>query len=355
MINTIPEALADLASGKMIVVVDDEDRENEGDLLMAAEFATPQAINFMATYGRGLICLTLSQQRVKHLDLPPMAAQNASRHGTGFTISIEAREGITTGISAADRAHTIQTAISEATQPQDIVSPGHVFPLAARDGGVLVRAGHTEAGCDLARMAGCSESAVICEIMNPDGTMARLPQLMGFCTHHNFKIISIADLIEYRSRQETLVMLKEESTFNSIYGGEFQLKIFESTVSGVEHVALIKGAITNEETILVRMHSLNVLRDVLGQEGSGDAYDLHKAMQTIDKAGKGVLVLLREPRGDALSNTLKGNPPALKEYGTGAQILQQLGVGKMTLLTNHPKAIVGIDGYGLEINGYHPL
>ncbi len=358
---TIEEALADFAAGKMVIVVDDENRENEGDLVIAAEKADAAAINFMAKYGRGLICLTLPKQRVEELGLPLMAAHNLSRHQTAFTVSIEAREGVTTGISAADRARTIAVAIDPAKGRTDIASPGHVFPLMAKEGGVLVRAGHTEASVDMARLSGLNPSAVICEIMNDDGTMARLPDLQIFARHHGLKIASIADLIAYRRRRETLVKCIYTAPFTSVYGGEFTLKLYVNTVTYAEHIVLTKGKIDKNTPCLVRMHAFSVLDDALGDVALGKQTDLQKSLQAISAAGQGVVVLLREPLPHSVSQALEArsgtekSASLLRDYGVGAQILLDVGVRKMILLSNSKRQLVGLEGYQLEIEGYQGL
>lgn len=348
--------IADIAAGKMVVLVDDEDRENEGDLVIAAEFATPEAVNFMAKHGRGLICLSMDKQRIAQLGLPPMAQHNATRHHTAFTVSIEAREGVTTGISAADRACTIAVAIDPAKGKTDLVSPGHIFPLEAREGGVLVRAGHTEAAVDLARLAGLNPSGVICEIMNDDGTMARLPDLIPFAQKHGLKIGTIADLIAYRRRKEKLVERVVETALTSKWGGEWRMIIYATTTEYAEHIALVKGDITPDAPTLVRVHALDVLRDVLGDVEHGSSKQ--KSMQMIADAGKGVLVLIREPSRTHLSDVVKqrlghttpdGEEHQLRHYGIGAQILLDLGVRDMVLLSNTDKHIIGLEGYGLKV------
>ena len=348
--------------GRMVVLVDDERRENEGDLAIPAELADADAINFMAKHGRGLICLALTGKRVRELDLPLMARTNESRHRTAFTVSIEAREGITTGISAADRARTIAVAIDPVSGKSDIGSPGHVFPLVARDGGVLVRAGHTEAAVDLARLAGYAPAGVICEIMNDDGTMARLPDLVKFAQFHNLKIATIADLIAYRRRHETIVRRTHEIDFESRYGGRFRLLVYVNRVEYAEHIALVKGDVGGGGPVLVRMHALNVLEDLLGDEPDRGS-QLHAAMAEIGRRGQGVIVLIREPRPTALSDLVErrlgageARSPRLRDYGAGAQILLDLGVKDMILLSNTPRrTIVGLDGYGLSVTDVRPI
>ena len=359
------EILADARAGKMFILVDDEDRENEGDLVIPAEFADAAAINFMARHARGLICLALTGERVRELRLPLMSPANGTRHQTAFTVSIEAREGVTTGISAADRARTIAVAIDPARGPADIVTPGHVFPLMARDGGVLVRAGHTEAAVDLARMAGKIPAGVICEIMNDDGTMARLPDLVAFAQHHNLKCGTIADLIAHRRRTETLVARRAEAPFTSIHGGDWRMIVFVNTVEYAEHIALVKGDLSGPNPVPVRMHAVNVLSDVLGgvfgSSGHSHPGDLASAMRTIGEEGRGVVVLIREPRPTALSERVahladNGRPaPELRDYGVGAQILRELGVREMVLLSNTRRTVIGLEGHGLSIIGHRPL
>ena len=357
-LSPISDIIDDAKNGKMFILVDDEGRENEGDLIVPAQFATPEAINFMAKYGRGLICLAMTGERVSKLGLNLMSPENSSRHQTAFTVSIEAREGVTTGISAADRAHTIQVAIDPSKNAADIGSPGHVFPLIAKDGGVLIRAGHTEAAVDIARMAGVNPAGVICEIMNDDGTMARLPDLITFAKQHNLKIGSIADLISYRRRSEKLVKRVIESPFISQHGGEFKMIIYSSTTEYAEHIALVKGTIDTSKTVLVRMHSMNLLQDMLGdmhEKGS----TLQQALKALETHGSGVAVLIREPIRTAVSDRLrlrKGETPHepmdLRDYGIGAQILLDLGIKQMTLLSNSKRAVIGLEGYGLSITGY---
>ncbi|NBC34602.1 MAG: 3,4-dihydroxy-2-butanone-4-phosphate synthase [Alphaproteobacteria bacterium] len=360
------EALIEEARrGRMFILVDDEERENEGDLVIPAQMATAEAINFMAKHGRGLICLAMERQQIERLGLPLMAQTNASRHQTAFTVSIEAVEGVTTGISAADRARTIAVAINPNSTREDIATPGHVFPLMAKDGGVLVRAGHTEAAVDIARLAGLTPAGVICEIMNDDGSMARLPDLIPFAQYHGLKIGTIADLIAWRRRAESLVERRLETVFDSRYGGAWQLYIYANKVSGVEHVALVKGDIRGPEPVMVRMHALNVLDDVLGDTGGGRSRDLHAAMEMIGDAGRGVVVLIREPRPDSLTERLNAQlagtaPPGaagkqLRDYGVGAQILVDLGVREMVLLSNTRRTIIGLDGYGLTVVDRMPI
>ena len=353
---SIDTIIADIRQGRMVILVDDEHRENEGDLVIAAQHATPEGVNFMAKHGRGLICLTLTQGRVDELGLPLMAQRNASRHQTAFTLSIEAREGVTTGISAFDRAHTIATAINPAKSRADIVTPGHVFPLVAREGGVLVRAGHTEASVDLARLAGLLPAAVICEILHDDGTMARLPDLQVFARQHQLNIATIADLIAWRRRKENLVRCIETTRFHSRHGGAFELRVYVNTVTYAEHIALVKGRIDPDRPHLVRMHTLNLLEDVLADADSPRSGSLAAAMQRIGAEGEGVIVIIREPQADALSRLVAARrgesreDGQLRDYGVGAQILLDLGVRRMRLLTSSRKTVVvALEGYGLEI------
>lgn len=357
----IEEIIEEARNGHMFILVDDEDRENEGDLVIPAQMATPEAINFMARFGRGLICLSLTRQRVEQLRLPLMPQQNANRLRTAFTVSIEAREGVTTGISAPDRARTIAVAIDPAKGPEDIITPGHIFPLMARDGGVLARSGHTEAAVDIARLAGLNPSGVICEIMNDDGTMARRPDLVRFARHHGLKIATIADLIAYRRRWDRIVERRLETDFESRYGGRFRLYVYVNTIAYVEHIALVKGDISGPEPVLVRMHALHVLDDVLAAKASGRGGLLQKSMEQIEKEGRGVIVLLREASPTSLLDRLRGlrdadqAVPELRDYGIGAQILLDLGVHEMVLLSNTHRTIVGLEGYGLKVVGERPL
>lgn len=351
VITPIEEIIEDARNGKMFVLVDHEERENEGDIVVPAQMATPEVINFMAKYGRGLICLTLTNERVASLGLELMSTYNSSRHETAFTISIEAREGVTTGISAHDRARTVAVAIDSGNTAADISTPGHVFPLRARDGGVLVRAGHTEAAVDIARLAGLNPSGVICEIMNEDGSMARLPDLVSFAKEHKLKIGTISDLIAYRRRHDNLVSLKGEQTIQSEFGGQWQMRIFNDETQGAEHIALVKGDIKDAEPVLVRMHSLDPMLDMIGAGPSGRAFEFSESMNIIAKKGRGVLVLLRDLHMK-ISATDDGSPQTLRQYGVGAQILSSLGLSKLTLLTNSPEPkIVGLEAYGLEIVG----
>jgi len=359
---SIEDIIEDARNGRMFILVDDETRENEGDLIVPAQMATPDSINFMAKHGRGLICLSLTAERVRQLGLPLMARENTSRHQTAFTVSIEAREGVTTGISASDRARTIACAIDPTKGQEDIVCPGHVFPLEARDGGVLVRTGHTEAAVDIARLAGLNPSGVICEIMNEDGTMARLPDLVSFARSHGLKIATIANLIAYRLRHDRIVERILETTLNSVYGGAFKMFLYVNRTAYAEHIALVKGDLSADGPVVVRMHALNVLDDVLGDTASGKAKDLHQAMRMVDEEGRGVVVLIREPRRTSLSDRLRGGPGKdgppggeLRDYGVGAQILLDLGVSEMILLSNTKRTIIGLEGYGLSVVERRPI
>ncbi len=355
-LSSIEEVIEDARNGKMVVLIDDEGRENEGDLVIPAQMATPEAINFMATHGRGLICLALPRERIEQLGLPLMPQSNANRLQTNFTVSIEARDGVTTGISAPDRARTIAVAIDPRSSADNIVTPGHIFPLAARDGGALVRAGHTEASIDIARLAGLNPSAVICEIMNDDGTMSRLPDLVKFAQFHGLKIGSIADLIAFRRRNDRIVELLLETTLNSEYGGEFRMLVYHNKVEYAEHVALVKGDVGGEEPVLVRMHALNLFGDVLGSQDGPAGSSLQAAMRMIGEAGRGAVVVIREPRPTALSDRIhesmtQPRKPVgeLRDYGIGAQILLDIGVRNMILLSNSRRSIVGLDGFGLRV------
>lgn len=348
VISPVEEIIEDARNGRMVVLVDHEDRENEGDLVIPAQMATPEAINFMATHGRGLICLTLTGARIDALGLPQMAAGNSSRYDTPFTVSIEAREGVTTGISAHDRARTVAVAIDASKDASDIATPGHVFPLRAREGGVLVRAGHTEAAVDIARLAGLNPSGVICEIMNEDGTMARLPDLVGFAQKHGLKIGTISDLIAYRHRHDHLVSESAVSAVTSEFGGDWMLRIFTDETQGGEHIVLTKGDISTDEPVLVRMHALNPLEDALGL-GPNPAGELGRAMQVIADAGRGAVVLLRDP---SMKLVVDGrvSPQKLRNYGLGAQILSALGLTRLILVTNSPlPKVVGLEAYDLAI------
>ena len=360
--SPIDEIIQEAREGRMFILVDDEDRENEGDLVIPAEMADADAVNFMAKHGRGLICLSLTAERINYLGLTPMAPDNASRHHTAFTVSIEAREGVTTGISAADRARTIAVAIDPNSRRTDIVSPGHVFPLTAREGGVLVRAGHTEAAVDVARLAGLNPSGVICEIMNDDGSMARTPDLVQFARHHGLKIGTIADLIAYRRRNDKLVRRTLETTLNSLYGGIWKMVLYVNTAAYAEHIALVKGDVRGGEPVLARVHALNVLDDVLGDLDGGKGGQLHGAMRMVAEAGRGVILLIREPRptslGERIHARLEGREVAndqLRDYGVGAQMLLDLGVSQMILLSNTKRTIIGIEGYGLSVVEQRPI
>ncbi|MEL0015697.1 MAG: 3,4-dihydroxy-2-butanone-4-phosphate synthase [Rhodospirillales bacterium] len=357
-LSPIEEIIDEARNGRMFVLVDDEDRENEGDLVIPAQMATPEVINFMAKNGRGLICLSLTSQRVEELSLPLMPQDNRQRQSTAFTVSIEAREGVTTGISAPDRARTISVAIDPSAKTGDIVTPGHVFPLQARDGGVLVRAGHTEAAVDISRLAGLNPSGVICEIMNEDGTMARLPELIKFAQYHGMKIGAIADLIAYRRRFDRTIERVVETELHSRFGGDFRMVVFGSTLEGTEHVALVKGNVKGDAPVMVRMHAVNILEDLLGDHHRQRGGGLQQAMEMIGTAERGVVVLIRETRATNLSERITaelgakadgGDGAQLRDYGVGAQILIELGVKNLILLTNTPKRVVGIEGYGLNI------
>lgn len=350
-ISKIEEIIEDARNGKMFVLVDHEDRENEGDLVIPAQMATPDAINFMAKHGRGLICLTLPGERIDALGLPLMASHNSSRHETAFTVSIEAREGVSTGISAHDRARTVATAIDASKGAADIATPGHVFPLRARDGGVLVRAGHTEAAVDISRLAGLNPSGVICEIMKEDGEMARLPDLIAFAQLHNLKIGTISDLIAYRRRHDNLVRVRESNMIQSEFGGEWELRIYTDETQGAEHIALIKGDISTPGPVLVRMHAMDPMLDVVGVGPSGRRDEFGDAMTLIAQEGRGALVLLRDVHMK-LEAGEEVSPQTLRQYGLGAQILSSLGLHEIELLTNSPQPkVVGLDAYGLEIVG----
>ncbi|MDE1147908.1 MAG: 3,4-dihydroxy-2-butanone-4-phosphate synthase [Azospirillaceae bacterium] len=361
-LSTPEELIEEARAGRMFILVDDEDRENEGDLVIPAECCDAAAVNFMATHGRGLICLSMDTDQIARLNLPLMSRDNASRHQTAFTVSIEAREGVTTGISAPDRARTIAVAIDPATGPQDIASPGHIFPLVARDGGVLVRAGHTEAAVDFARLAGKLPAGVICEIMKDDGTMARLPDLLPFAAAHGLKIGTIADLIAYRRRTETLVERTYTTAIDSLHGGHFKVHVYKNRITGAEHLALVMGDVDDGRPVLARMHALDVVHDLLGDMRREGAGDLDLAIAAVAREGRGVIVVLREAQPFSLLDRLRaldgaGAPDAaqLRDYGVGAQILLDLGVRELELLTNTPKTLVGLDGYGLTITGQRAI
>ncbi|MDE0589039.1 3,4-dihydroxy-2-butanone-4-phosphate synthase [Halocynthiibacter sp. C4] len=350
-ISSVEEIIEDARNGRMFILVDHEDRENEGDLVIPAQMATPDAINFMATHGRGLICLSLTGERLDQLGLPLMSTKNSSRHETAFTTSIEAREGVTTGISAHDRALTVAVAIDASKGAADIATPGHVFPLRAREGGVLVRAGHTEAAVDISRLAGLNPAGVICEIMNEDGTMSRLPDLVAFAQKHNLKIGTISDLIAYRRRHDNLVRVRTQESIESEFGGNWDMRIYTDETQGAEHIALVKGDISTDEPVLVRMHALDPMHDVIGAGGKGRANEFGDAMNIIAKEGRGVLVLLRDLHMK-LAASAETSPQTLRQYGLGAQILSSLGLSQLELLTNSPSPkVVGLEAYGLEIVG----
>lgn len=354
-VSPATEIIEEAACGRMVILVDDEDRENEGDLVLAAEFCTPEAINFMATHGRGLICLALTRERCHTLSLPLMAQGNGSRLETAFTVSIEAVHGVTTGISAADRSRTVKAAIDDDTTSRDLRTPGHVFPLMARDGGVLVRAGHTEAAIDIPRLAGLKQAGVICEIMNEDGTMARLADLLPFAQRHGLKIGTIADLIKYRLSHDRLISRVSEGSFHSSHGGNFNLYVYKSLIDGVEHVALVKGDVSTGGPVLTRVHALDIVTDVLGIASGGP---VQHAMLEIAKEGRGVVVLLRQPQASGLSQTLADTSEKgidLRIFGVGAQILCDLGVRDIILLSNSHRDVVGLEGYELEVVECRPF
>ena len=356
------EIINEARNGRMFILVDDEDRENEGDLVIPAQMATPEAINYMATHGRGLICLAMTEARVEQLKLEPMSRSNGTRHETAFTVSIEAREDVSTGISAADRARTISVAIDAAKGPSDITTPGHVFPLRARDGGVLIRAGHTEASVDVARLAGLNPSGVICEIMKDDGTMARMDDLIAFAKRHEMKIGTIRDLIAYRLRHDHLLERKATTTFKSKWGGEWLAYAFWNKASKTEQVALVKGIIDPSRPVLVRMHALSIFADAFGEAGEESAY-LARSMETIAEEGTGVVVIINKPRSDAFTATVRFRDQddrdaeirELRDYGAGAMVLAELGVQRMILLSNHRHSLVAVSGYGLSVVDERPL
>ena len=371
-LSPIEDVIEDARHGRMFILVDDEGRENEGDLVIPAEKADADAVNFMARFGRGLICLSMTRQRVEQLGLQYMAPKNQSPHQTAFTVSIEAREGVTTGISAADRAQTISVAINGNRGREDLVSPGHVFPLVAQDGGVLVRAGHTEAAVDISRLAGMNPSGVICEIMNDDGTMARMPDLVTFAQEHKLKIATIADLIAYRRRNEKLVEAIAETSITSRFGGDFKVKIYANRVDYTEHMALVCGDVSGDEPLLVRMHQTNLLADSLGDTTPGHFFggeararggELEASMRLIASKGRGIIVIIREPSKDALSRGVRereGDATSvpiheLRQYGVGAQILFDLGARNIILLSNTKRTVVGLDGYGITLVGQQSI
>ena len=368
-VSTIREAIEDIKNGKMVILCDNEDRENEGDLTMAAEKITPEAINFMAKYGRGLICLSLTEEHVEKLKIPLMVEDNTSAFQTAFTVSIDAKEGTTTGISAEDRATTVLTAIADDVKPEDLARPGHIFPLRSKEGGVLSRTGQTEGSVDLARLAGLKSAGVICEIMNDDGTMARMPDLVVFAKEHGLKIITVADLIKYRLQFESLVSRVVTTVIPSAYGGDFKAIIYKNVVDNNQHIALVKGEWSEEDEVLVRVHSECLTGDALGSERCDCGEQLHAAMAKIEKEGRGVIVYMRqEGRGIGFVNKMKayalqdegkdtveanealGFEADLRDYGVGAQIIRDLGIRKMRLMTNNPKKIVGLEGYGIIVS-----
>ena len=378
-LSPIQDVIEDIRNGRMVVVVDDEDRENEGDLIVAAQMATPDSINFMAKYGRGLICLAMTGERIDRLGLSLMSSDNRSQFETAFTTSIEAREGVTTGISASDRARTIAVAIDPLHGRDDIVTPGHVFPLRAQDGGTLVRTGHTEAAVDLSRLAGLNPSGVICEIMNEDGSMARLPDLVKFAQFHGLKVATIADLIAYRLKNDSIVERSITTRITRKHGGDFKLIVYRNRVSGAEHLALVKGDIGGDKPVLVRMHAVNILDDMIHDTTNQRDNELEGSIRSIGENGSGVVVIIREPWAEKLSNQVRARhrvppdpisasaevsvmsederetaPPALRDFGVGAQILVDLGVKKMVLLTNRTRAIKGLEGFGLSVVDRRP-
>ncbi len=379
-LSPIQDVIEDIRNGRMVVVVDDEDRENEGDLIVAAQMATPESINFMAKYGRGLICLAMTGARIDQLGLSLMSNDNRSQFETAFTTSIEAREGVTTGISASDRARTVAVAIDPLHGRDDIVTPGHIFPLRAQDGGTLVRTGHTEAAVDLSRLAGLNPSGVICEIMNEDGTMARLPDLVKFAQFHDLKIATIADLIAYRLKNDSIVERSITTRITREHGGDFKLIVYRNRVSGAEHLALVKGDIDNGKPVLVRMHAVNILDDMIHDTTNQRENELEGAIRAIGEEGAGIIVIIREPWAEKLSNQVRARhrvpsdpgsvseegsphseggqetaPPALRDFGVGAQILSDLGIREMKLLTNRARAIKGLEGFGLSVVERRPI
>ena len=354
-ISPIEDVIAACRAGEMYILVDHEDRENEGDFIIAAEHADAHAINFMATHGRGLICLPMTQARVDTLELPMMATNNSSRHETAFTVSIEAREGVTTGISAGDRALTVAVAIDEGNGAADIATPGHVFPLRARDGGVLVRAGHTEASVDISRLAGKAPAAVICEIMKADGTMARLPDLVTIASEHGMKIGTISDLIAYRNKHDNMLVQRDDRTVASAYGGEWRMRTFEDQISGTDHVLLTKGDVDDGAPVLTRTHALNPLEDVLGL-GTSAPDELPRAMKLIAEEGRGAVLLLREPNQRLRLDEDDDAPRTIKRTGLGAQMLASIGVHELVLLTDNPQTkYTGLEAYNLKIVGSRPI
>ncbi len=352
-LSSIEDIIEDARNGKMYILVDDPDRENEGDLIIPGQYANPDSINFMAKYGRGLICLAMTKERIKELDLPLMNPNNKKNDLTAFTVSIEAREGVTTGISAADRAHTISVAINSNTKKEDLIYPGHVFPLMAWDGGVLERAGHTEAAVDISKIANLNSSGVICEIMSDDGTMARLPEIINFAKKHNLKVGTVSDLIKFRLKKTRIVQLISERPFESEMGSGFSLKIFQNTISGEKHYALVKNVTTSEKPCLVRMHRLNVTKDIF-EEKNIFGSEIKIAFQLIEKSGSGAIVLINSDMSPNIHKTFNKrkvgkNKLELREYGVGAQILSLLGIKKIILLTNTKKRIIALEGFNIEI------
>ena len=367
-LSSAEEIIEEARNGRMYILIDDRERENEGDLIIPAQMATPDAINFMAKHGRGLICLPMTTARIKQLELPLMAQRNTSRHQTPFTVSIEAREGVSTGISASDRARTIAVAVDPSKGPGDIVLPGHIFPLEARDGGVLVRAGHTEATVDVSRLAGLNPSGVLCEIMNEDGTMARMPDLVKFAQFHNLKIGTIADLIAYRLKHDKIIERTLETTFETVLGGPFKMYVYVNTAEYAEHIALVKGDLSKDGPVVVRVHVLNILDDVLGDLHNNKAGEFQRTMEIISAAEKGVLILIRDPQKTSLTDQIKARNepsdtkcpdspfgPELRDYGVGAQILIDLGVKDMIVLSNTERTLIALEGFGLSISEHRPI